>query len=75
MAKVVMKAVKMWNMRFCWTESAGKALVLNEECVCTYDGNTESHCVESNRGDHHEHEDNPMICQYHRNSLMNACSP
>ena len=63
-----MKAVKMWNTRFCWTRllavlTVGTAYAELSRVLVTYDWNTEGHGVEGYRGDDHDDEHNPDSLQ------------
>ena len=55
-AKVVMKAVRMWNRRFCYNLSVGHVVPVLES-TCHRD--TEGHDVKGHGGNQHDHEDNP----------------
>ena len=68
-AKVVMKAVKMWNRRFCWNKfSMARIAAIHKGLLFTYDRNTEGHGIEGNGGDEHNDEDNPDV--YHQHGCL-----
>ena len=57
-AKVVMKAVRMWNRRFCCWLLEMECWDLESEA---YSWNPPGHGVKGERGDQHDHEDDPEI--------------
>ena len=58
-AKVVMKAVKMWNKRFCCARLV-EDITHKLKDHNAYDWDTEGHHVEGKGGDDHDHEDGPV---------------
>ena len=57
-----MKAVRIWNKRFCLKGSAPTNAALSwYSWGIAYDWDTEGHCVEGNGRDEHDNEDDPDI--------------
>ena len=62
-----MKAVRMWNMRFCWMQSAQRTCSTffgSGQYRDTYDRDAECHDVESERGNEHNDKDDPDVREY-----------
>ena len=72
-AKVVMKAVRMWNRRFCYSMLLGHdvSVLLG----ITYHGNTEGHDVKGQGGDQHDHKDNPADVSLEPSSVDSMSLP
>lgn len=55
-----MKAVRIWNRRFCYVRVSTEVLQLRSERGVNYHWDTESHRIEGERRDEHPYEDDPL---------------
>lgn len=59
-----MKAVRIWNIRFCYVNISSSSLIRESKDGFTYDWDTESHHIEDSRRDEHAHKDDPNASQH-----------